>query len=134
MLTTRLPFFRNICSRLGRTVLALAVLPAAFCCGLGPASANIPGGGTGSGPNVTVTDNGDGTVTMANGIASIVIVKEAARLKAISYTYNNSGTPATKQLLANSGWYPGLACMVSTNFSCPPIRSSVSRSRFSLAC
>ena len=39
------------------------------------ATANIPGGGAGSGPAVTVTDNGDGTVTLANGIASILIVK-----------------------------------------------------------
>ena len=35
------------------------------------ASANVPGGGTGKGPDVTVTDNGDGTVTMANGVVSI---------------------------------------------------------------
>ena len=40
-----------------------------------PASANVPGGGDGKGPDVTVMDNGDGTVTMGNGIVSIVIVK-----------------------------------------------------------
>ena len=36
--------------------------------------ANVPGGGT-SGANVTLTDNGDGTVTLANGIISIHINK-----------------------------------------------------------
>ena len=44
------------------------------------ASAKTAAGGIGTGPNVTVTDNGDDTVTMANGIASIVIVKKTGRL------------------------------------------------------
>ncbi len=69
-----------------------------------PAAANLPGGGTGTGPNVTVTDNGDGTVTMANGIVSIVIVKATSRLNSILYTYNN-GTPKTTQMLLGAGEY-----------------------------
>ena len=63
--------------------------------------ANIPGGGTGTGANVTVTDNGDGSVTMANGIVSIHIVKSGATINQINYTYNNGGGTQTQQLLAN---------------------------------
>jgi hypothetical protein len=48
------------------------------------AAANRPGGGTGEGPDVTLTDNGDGTVTVANGIVSIVIVKTTSRLNAVT--------------------------------------------------
>ena len=65
-----------------------------------PALANIPGGGTGSGPNVTVVDNGNGTVTMANGVMSIVITKASATINQIYYAYNNSGTTVTNQVLA----------------------------------
>ena len=65
-----------------------------------PAHANIPGGGNGTGPNVTVTDNGNGTVTMANGKLSIVITKASATIHQIYYTYNNSGTTVTNQVLA----------------------------------
>lgn len=61
--------------------------------------ANVPGGGT-NGPDVTLTDNGDGTVTMANGIVSIVITKADATIHQINYTYNNSGTPTTTQVLS----------------------------------
>src|SRR5205823_2922713 len=69
------------------------------------AFANVPGGGTGTGPNVTLVDNGDGTVTMANGIVSIVITKADATIHQINYTYNNSGTPTTYQVL--SGGFNG---------------------------
>ena len=64
-----------------------------------PAWANLPGGGTGTGPNVTITDNGS-TVTLANGIVSIVITKTSAEIHSINYTYNNSGTTVTNQLLS----------------------------------
>ena len=69
------------------------------------ASANVPGGGTGKGANVTVQDNGDGTVTMANGIVSIVIVKATSRLNSVTYTYNNSGAPQTREMLLGKGQY-----------------------------
>src|SRR4051812_40198041 len=69
------------------------------------ASANIPGGGTGKGPDATVTDNGDGTVTMGNGIVSIVIVKATSRLNSVTYTYNNSGAPQTREMLLGKGQY-----------------------------
>lgn len=65
-----------------------------------PAFANIPGGGTGTGPDVTLTDDGS-TVTMANGIVTIVCTKSSAILSQINYTYNNSGTTVTNQLLLN---------------------------------
>ena len=67
--------------------------------------ANLPGGGTGKGPDVTVKDNGDGTVTMANGIVSIVIVKATSRLNSVTYTYNNRGAPQTREMLLGKGQY-----------------------------
>jgi rhamnogalacturonan endolyase len=70
-----------------------------------PASANVPGGGTGKGPDVTLQDNGDGTVTMANGIVAIVIVKATSRLNSVTYTYNNSGAPQTREMLLGKGQY-----------------------------
>jgi hypothetical protein len=66
---------------------------------------HIPGGGTGAGPNVTVTDNGDGTVTLANGLVSIIIVKTTARLNEVNYTHKNSGTAQTTQVLQGKGQY-----------------------------
>jgi rhamnogalacturonan endolyase len=65
----------------------------------GPVLANIPGGGTGTGPDVTLTDNGS-TATMANGLVSIVITKASANIYTINYTYNNSGSPTTYQVLS----------------------------------
>ena len=63
------------------------------------ALANLPGGGTGTGPDVTLVDNGNGTVTMANGIVSILCTTVSATLNQINYTYNNSGVTVTNQLL-----------------------------------
>ncbi len=65
-----------------------------------PVLANLPGGGTGTGPNVTVVDNGNGTVTMANGTVSLLITKSGATINQINYTYNNGGGTQTRQLLA----------------------------------
>ena len=67
---------------------------------IAPAFANIPGGGTGTGANVTVVDNGNGTVTMGNGIVSLLITKSGATINQINYTYNNGGGTQTQQLLA----------------------------------
>ena len=69
-----------------------------------PVLANIPGGGTGTGPDVTLVDNGS-TVTMANGIVSILITKANANITQINYTYNNGGGTQTQQLL--NGGYSG---------------------------
>jgi rhamnogalacturonan endolyase len=75
-------------------------------CLLSPwARANVPGGGTGTGANVTLVDNGNGTWTMGNGIVSILINKTSANINAINYTYNNSGSNTTTQML--SGGYSG---------------------------
>ena len=87
---------RGVFSRL--LVLALGFAP------LG-AFANIPGGGTGAGPDVTVSDNGDGTVTMKNGIVSIVIVKSTGRLDAVTYTHKNGGLAQTSPVLLGRGQY-----------------------------
>jgi rhamnogalacturonan endolyase len=69
-----------------------------------PDFANIPGGGTGTGADVTLTDNGS-TATMANGIVSILITKANANITQINYTYNNGGGTQTQQLL--NGGYDG---------------------------
>jgi autotransporter-associated beta strand protein len=74
--------------------LLVALLTGQFAC------ANIPGGGTGTGANVTVTDNNDGSVTMANGVVSIHIIKNGASINQINYTYNNGGGTQTQNLLA----------------------------------
>jgi autotransporter-associated beta strand protein len=64
-----------------------------------PLLANVPGGGT-SGPNVTLTDNGDGTVTIANGFVSIHCNKSSAVIDQINYTFNNSGSLQTLNVLS----------------------------------
>ena len=66
----------------------------------GPVFANFPGGGTGTGPNVTLVDNGNSTVTMANGIVSILIDKTSANVDQVNYTYNNNGSTQTVNVLA----------------------------------
>ena len=76
-------------------VLAMAGYPESV-------SANQPGGIIPGSPNVTVVDDGDGTVTMSNGIATIIINKTDARLASIKYTYNNNGTSRTTETLAPS--------------------------------
>ena len=62
------------------------------------------GGGAGAGPDVSVTDNGE-TVTMANGIASIVIVKKTGRLNSIAYSYHDGGATKTCETLSGNGQY-----------------------------
>ncbi len=82
------------------TFLSLAM---AFSAATAPA--NTAADGTGTAPNVTVTDNGDGTVTMANGIASIVIVKKTGRLNSVTYTFSNDGGTKTCETLSGKGQY-----------------------------
>ncbi len=78
-----------------------------FALTFGPAEAyaNSAGGGRGSGRAVRATDNDDGTVTMANGLVSIVIVKKTGRLNAVSYTHKNDGQAQTSQILQGRGQY-----------------------------
>jgi hypothetical protein len=63
--------------------------------------ANIPGGGNGTGANVTLTDNGT-TVTINNGIVSITFTKSSAQISTINYTFNNTGTPQTLNLVSGN--------------------------------
>src|SRR5215469_1696805 len=65
------------------------------------ALANIPGGGNGTGPNVTLVNNGNGTVTIANGLVSILCTTSGGSITQINYTYNNGSGTVTNQLLAN---------------------------------
>ena len=62
--------------------------------------ANLPGGGT-NGTNVTLTDNGT-TVTMANGIVSITFTKTSAQISTINYTFNNTGSSQTLNLVSGN--------------------------------
>jgi len=63
------------------------------------AAANIPGGGTGTGANVTLTDSGS-TVTIGNGIVSILCTKSGGTINQINYTFNNNGSTQTLNLLS----------------------------------
>ena len=65
-----------------------------------PAWANLPGGGDGTGPAVTLVNSGNGTITMANGLISILCNTNSGTISQINYTYNNSGSTVTSQLLA----------------------------------
>lgn len=70
--------------------------------GLGlSAFANIPGGGTGTGANVTLTGTST-TATMSNGIVSIVMTKSNAQITTINYTFNNTGSSQTLNLLSGN--------------------------------
>lgn len=84
---------KNIHSTIAGALLAGGWLLFAF-----PVLANVPGGGT-NGASVTLTDNGT-TVTLANGIVSILCTKSGATLNQINYTYNNGGGTQTQQLLS----------------------------------
>ncbi len=52
-----------------------------------------------------VTDNGDGTVTMGNGLVSILIEKNNGRLNALNYTHKNGGRAETSEILKGKGEY-----------------------------
>jgi len=77
-------FFVGLCLSVGLPSMALA---------------NLPGGGTGTGADVTVVDSGS-TVTIANGIVSILCAKSGATINQINYTYDNGGGPQTVNLLS----------------------------------
>lgn len=68
-----------------------------------PASANAAGGGAGQGPDVTVVDHHDGTVTLANGIVSILLDTKKARLDRVTYTHHNNGSARTSDVLLPGG-------------------------------
>ena len=118
-----------------RLVLFLALISWLFS-----ARANVPGGGTGTGSNVTLTDNGT-TVTLANGIISIVITKTSAEIATFSYTYNNSGTVVTNQLLSggNGGsggylyWFQNGGSFIAGPFTETVVANNGSYAEISLA-
>ena len=78
----------------------------ATLCSPPPATANNPGGGTGTGANVTITaPDGNGNVTMANGILSVTVDTKNSHVTSVLYTYNNYGTSRTTQMLQASNQY-----------------------------
>ena len=85
---------------MSRLLVLLALLLCPFI-----ASAESLAGDAGAAPNVTVKDNGDDTVTMSNGIASIVIVKKTGRLNSVAYTYVHDGITKTSETLSGKGQY-----------------------------
>ncbi len=68
-------------------------VPAAWAGGLflavlvSPVRANAPASAIAAGANVTLVDNGNGTITLANGLLSAVIKKSSAQI--LKLTYNN---------------------------------------------
>ncbi|MEA3187875.1 MAG: hypothetical protein QOD99_1705, partial [Chthoniobacter sp.] len=66
--------------------------------------ANIPGGGTGTGVDVTLSGTAASSTssTMSNGIVSIVITKSSAQIPTINYTFNNTGSSQTLNLLSGN--------------------------------
>lgn len=68
-----------------------------------PTSANVAGGGTGRGPDVTVVDHRDGMVTLANGVVSVVIDTAKARLDRVTYAHRNDGRRRESEVLLPGG-------------------------------
>jgi rhamnogalacturonan endolyase len=54
---------------------------------------------------VTLHENGDGTVTMSNGIVTLVLVTKSARLNSIAYTYHDGIGTKTCETLKGAGQY-----------------------------
>jgi rhamnogalacturonan endolyase len=86
-------FPRRLCPALFFAILL--VIPG------GVLRANIPGGGTGTGANVTLTSTGT-TATMSNGIVSIIMTKSSGQITTINYTFNNTGSSQTLNLLSGN--------------------------------
>jgi rhamnogalacturonan endolyase len=54
---------------------------------------------------VTVRENADGTVTMSNGIVTLVVVTRTARLNSLAYTYQDGAETRTCETLKGPGQY-----------------------------
>lgn len=78
--------------------LSVARVVASIFSLVGTAWANLPGGGTGTGPDVTLTSTAT-TATLSNGVVSILCTKAGATINQINYTFNNGSGPQTLQLL-----------------------------------
>jgi hypothetical protein len=100
-----------------RRITMTAAVALALLSGPRPTLANIPGGGDGSGANVTVVDNGDGTVTMANGIVSVTLQTSNSHITSVKYTYNNNGSARTTEMLqaSNQYYWGGFVTNLGTN-------------------
>jgi rhamnogalacturonan endolyase len=91
------------CVQSGTPLRAAALLIAAAIAGA--AAETAPASAAGTGAPVTVIDHGDGTVTMSNGIASLVAVKKTGRLNSLKYTYEHAGAVTTTETLLGNGQY-----------------------------
>ncbi len=81
-----------------------ALILALSSAGAIPVQANIAGGGNGTGPDVTITED-DKAIILSNGICSIAITKTGPHLLSLDYTYNNNGTTRTAPTLKGPGQY-----------------------------
>ena len=86
-----------------RFLLCLCLV--AYGVSFGVALANNPGGTDGTGPDVTVTNDGDGTITLQNGIVSLVVTITNSRIHTLSYTPAGTSTPIS--VLVNDQYYYG---------------------------
>src|ERR1035437_4389732 len=68
--------------------LFISVLCICFFTVIQSINANIPGGGTGTGANVTLTDNGS-TIVLDNGIIAITVNKTTATITSLNYKSMN---------------------------------------------
>ena len=95
------------CLPLARTVIRFVVLCVALAGWAQVLRANVPAAiVTGTGQAVTLTDGGS-TVTLSNGIVSILCTKSGATINQINYTYNTGTSTKTTQLL-NGGTDGGM--------------------------
>jgi fibronectin type 3 domain-containing protein len=106
--------FKHDCSRvsISRHFFAKAAIRFAVFCifltwGAALLKANVPGAVvSGTSPAVTLVDHGS-TVTISNGIVSVLCTKSSATITQINYTYNNGAGTQTTQML-NGGTDGGM--------------------------
>lgn len=75
------------------------------CCCIMLVAAALPAPLGAADADVTVRDNGDGTVTMSNGIVTVVVVTKTARLNSLTYTYHDGTETKTCETLKGMGQY-----------------------------
>ncbi len=131
---SRFPYFKTIPAWLLAMVFGWEILGRPY-----PVRANLPGGGSGTGPAVVATDYGS-TLAISNGLVSIVVTKADASIHEIYYQFNNSGTLTTRQLLQggyNGGqlyWLENPDSFVAGPFTASLVQSNANEVELDLSC